>query len=134
MKEIHVVGAAMMDGGKLLAAQRSAEMGSPLKWEFAGGKVELGETHRQALEREISEELGVRIEVGVHVADGSSIKGDRKIVLHVYEARIMEGRPFPAEHSELRWMDICNLPELDWAEADLPAVRALVEKYINNAD
>ncbi|MCX7922156.1 MAG: (deoxy)nucleoside triphosphate pyrophosphohydrolase [Clostridia bacterium] len=129
MQEIHVVGAAIRDGKKLLAAQRSEKMKMPLKWEFAGGKVESGETHRQALEREIFEELGVAIKVGKFIADGYSKVGDKTIILHVYEASILEGVPRAAEHAQLKWIDIVEIPELDWAEPDIPACKEIIKIY-----
>jgi 8-oxo-dGTP diphosphatase len=101
MQEIQVVGAAIIDGNRVLAAQRSADMSTPLKWEFAGGKVEEGETHQQALKRELREELGVNVEVIGHIASGNSISGERKYLLHVYEARLLEGVPLSKEHAQL---------------------------------
>lgn len=128
MLEIHVVGAAIMDGGKVLAAQRSEKMNSPLKWEFVGGKVEQGESHHQALEREVFEELEVRIRAGDHIATGYSIFNGKKIVLHVYKAELIKGVPVLKEHARIRWVDIASLMELDWAEADIPACRELIKR------
>lgn len=131
MKEIHVVGAAIKNGDRVLAAQRSALMSSPLKWEFAGGKVEEGETHSQTLQREIMEELGVGIKVGEFLASGEFTKGELKIVLHVYEAELLGGTPVPREHSRLEWIGIDRIRSLDWEEADMPACKKLEEKYMN---
>lgn len=128
MKEIHVVGAAIMDGSKVLAAQRSKKMKSPLKWEFVGGKVEKGETHKSALEREVQEELGIRIEVKDFVAEGSSLIEDKRIILYVYKASILEGIPKVREHLQLRWVDIEDIEQLDFAEADLPACQKLLSE------
>lgn len=129
MQEIHVVGAAILNGGKVLAAQRSIRMSAPLKWEFAGGKVEEGETHQDALRREISEELGVVIRVKDYLASGETRSGDRKVILHVYEAEIKEGVPKAREHARLRWVDVDGLGQLDWAEADIPACKELMSRY-----
>lgn len=128
MTEIYVVGAAIIDGSKVLAAQRSRSMKTPLKWEFVGGKVEPGETHAQALIREVQEELGVRIGVKEHIATGYSTLGDKRIVLHVYEAELLDGTPTAREHERLEWVDLDKLMELDWAEADIPACNELVRK------
>ena len=129
MQEIHVVGAAILKGCTVLAAKRSMSMKTPFKWEFAGGKVESGESHAEALEREILEELGVRISVKGFLADGIFETGDRRIILHVYEAGIIDGEPVPKEHSELRWVEINRLGELDWADADIPACKELMKRY-----
>ena len=129
LKEIHVVGAAIIDNKKVLVAQRSKMMKCPLKWEFVGGKIEEGETPQQALEREVKEELGIRIRVGGYLAMGSSVIEGRKIVLHVYEAELVEGEPIAKEHSMLQWIYINDIMEYDWAEADLPACRELMKKF-----
>ncbi len=129
MQEIHVVGAAIIKGSGVLAAKRSIEMDPPLKWEFAGGKVEQGESHAQALVREISEELGVRITVKGFLSDGIYETDERRILLHVYEAAIIDGEPVPREHSQLLWIEIDRLGELDWADADIPACKALMKRY-----
>lgn len=128
MREIHVVGAAIIQEDKVLAAQRSNKMSHPLKWEFAGGKVEEGETHRQALQRELYEELGISVKVNDFVASGNSEINGSRIVLHVYEAEITEGIPVKGEHSSLRWVEIGRLLELDWADADIPACKELIKK------
>ncbi|MDF2524622.1 MAG: ADP-ribose pyrophosphatase [Clostridiales bacterium] len=129
MKEIHVVGAAIMDGIKLLAAQRSKIMKEPLKWEFPGGKVEEGENHAEALKREISEELGIDIEVQGFIGTGSSVVEDKKILLHVYKAGIVCGEPYAREHAQLRWIEIRELQKLDWAAADVIPCRLLIEGF-----
>lgn len=130
MKEIHVVGAAITDGTKILAAQRSEKMKEPLKWEFVGGKVEPGETHQQALVREVQEELGIHIQVGEHIATGTSESNGSRILLHVYRAQILKGQPQAAEHTQIRWVEASRLMELDWPEADLPACEKIVENKI----
>lgn len=129
MREIHVVGAAILENGKVLAARRSASMYPPFKWEFAGGKVEDGETHAMALAREIREELGISVSVGQFVALGIYDDEDRRIMLHVYEASITEGQPAPREHSEVRWVEVDELGALDWAEPDIPACKELIRRY-----
>lgn len=128
MKEIHVVGAAIMDGEKVLAAQRSIDMNTPLKWEFAGGKVENGESHAAALIREVREELGVRIEVKDFLATGVWEDGENRILLHVYEAEILEGKPEASEHAQLKWIELDGLGQLEWAEADIPACKELMRR------
>ncbi|WP_452230917.1 NUDIX domain-containing protein [Lacinutrix sp. MEBiC02404] len=55
MKIIPVTCAIIQFEDKTLAVQRSATMKLPLKWEFAGGKIEEGETEIECIEREISE-------------------------------------------------------------------------------
>ncbi len=132
MKELEVVGAAIVRDGKVLAAQRSSRMKEPLKWEFAGGKPESGESHQQALRRELMEELGVKIEVHGFLAEGTYQFDDRLIRLYVYEAEIVEGLPVAKEHEQLEWVDIRKLDGRDWAPPDIPACRMLARKYAVN--
>jgi 8-oxo-dGTP diphosphatase len=126
MQKIEVVGAAIIENRRVLVAQRSPQMITPRKWEFVGGKVEQNETHQQALTREVFEELNIKIEVHEHIATGFSTFDEKEIVLHIYKTKIIEGRPTAKEHSQLRWVYIKDLFDLDWAEADIPAVKELV--------
>lgn len=129
MKEIVVVGAAIVDDGKILAAQRSMDMDLPLKWEFPGGKVETGETHQQALKREISEELGVDIEVGELIGNSVYECENKRICLHVYSSGIIGGEPIAREHAKLKWIDIDAIGEVEWAEPDIPVCKELLKKH-----
>ena len=56
-KNIYVVGAVIIENGKILCAQRGPSKSLPLKWEFPGGKIEEGESPQEALRREIKEEM-----------------------------------------------------------------------------
>lgn len=125
LKEILVVGAAVVRDQHCLVVQRSAEMTTPLKWEFPGGKVEPGENPRDALRREIQEELGIEVEVQDHLARGFDRQPDRQIILDVYLARPAGGEIELREHRQLAWCRTEDLDSLDWAKSDLPAVERL---------
>ena len=129
---VQVVGAALVDGDRVLVAQRS---GGPYDgcWEFPGGKVEPGEEELAALVREIGEELGVAVVpqafLGEVVLDGVVAGGlPGASTLRVWSARVETGSEVTAhEHSELRWLTADELESLDWIPADrplLPAVRS----------
>jgi 8-oxo-dGTP diphosphatase len=122
---VRVVGAAILEEGLCLAVQRSATMSTPLLWEFPGGKIEDGESPREALRREILEELGLSIEVGAAVAVGTSVEEGRTIRLEVFRARRLGGELALKEHRAFRWLGPEELTEVEWAAADLPAVAAL---------
>ncbi|TFV67439.1 (deoxy)nucleoside triphosphate pyrophosphohydrolase [Blastococcus sp. CT_GayMR20] len=133
---VQVVGAAIVDGDRVLVAQRS---GGPYDgcWEFPGGKVEPGESDLAALAREIAEELGVAIEpqefVGEVLLDGVVGGGaPGASTLRVWWARIPDrDGPVAHEHAQLRWVGVAELDDLDWIPADrplLPAVRTLLER------
>jgi len=125
---IHVVGAAIVENGKVLLTRRSSRMSMPGKWEFPGGKVEPGEEPRAALAREIAEELGLTVEIGERVGRGTSIDGVRRIVLEVFAARRRGGEPRLHEHEEHGWFSGEELDALDWPEADLPILAALARR------
>jgi 8-oxo-dGTP diphosphatase len=101
------------------------------KWEFPGGKVEPGELPEAALARELAEELSVDVHVGPFLARGSAKSGDKLIQLDVYAAVLQQGEPVPREHQEVRWLGADELCNLDWAEADVPAVPA-VQRYMRS--
>ena len=143
--EVQVVGAAVLDSFKnpsrLLIAQRSAPPILAGLWEFPGGKGEAAESCEQALARELSEELGVRILVGAEVP-GPHVQGwplNERLAMRVFFAEIFSGTPDTLEdHSALRWMplpksrddaqaydDLLGLP---WIPADLPIVVALLQQ------
>src|SRR5688572_18685264 len=98
---IHVVGAAILEDGRCLAVRRGPTMAMAGKWEFPGGKIEPGETPAQALQREITEELGITIEVGAYLGQGRA--GDEtEVRLDVYCAERIAGEVELREHSEQR--------------------------------
>jgi 8-oxo-dGTP diphosphatase len=125
---VHVVAAAIGRSGRCLVAERGPGRSFAGKWEFPGGKVEAGETPEAALAREIHEELGVEIDVGVLLGTGSArLSAVTLIQLDVYAARLVAGSPSLSEHSRLAWASAEELPTFDWAEADVPCVPAVAE-------
>ncbi len=126
MYVVRVVGAAIVQQGRCLAAQRGPGLSAAGKWEFPGGKIEPGESPRAALVREIEEELGVSIAVGEHLGRGEA-PGDRSTIqLDVYAARVVRGTPAPTEHSQIQWLEADALAALDWAAADVPVLPRVV--------
>lgn len=120
-----VVGAAIIEGGRVLACERSAPPEVAGRWEFPGGKVEPGEAETDALARECAEELGVRVAVGARVGRDVRMAHGRS-VLRVYAARLLLGdEPEALEHAELRWLSAAELDSVDWLPADVPIVAAL---------
>jgi len=128
MREIHVVGAAILRDGRCLAAQRGPAMRLPGKWEFPGGKVEPGEDPLTALAREVHEELGLAIAVGEPLGTGRDPAGDVAVRLDVYLAVVTGGELRLLEHADARWVQAAELDALDWADADRPLLAALRER------
>ncbi|MBT2527657.1 (deoxy)nucleoside triphosphate pyrophosphohydrolase [Streptomyces sp. ISL-99] len=122
-----VVGAAVFDEGRLLAARRSAPPELAGRWELPGGKVEPGETPEQALVRELREELGVETDVLERIPGEWPLKPG--YVLHVWTARLLSGTPRPLQdHDDLRWLRPHEADSVDWLPQDRPAVAEAVRR------
>lgn len=126
-----VVAALIWRGGKILICQRTRHQSMPLKWEFPGGKIEDGEQPRDALRRELDEELGIQAVIGDEVAriqheypNGTSVEL-RFFEVHAYAGKI-ENRIF----QEISWATPRQLPSYDFLEADLELIRRLAEGHL----
>lgn len=127
--ELEVVAAAILDEGLTLACRRAPGKAAAGRWEFPGGKVETDEDPRAALERELLEELDVEVEIGELLDRSQTRVGDVVIDLATYEAKLLGGRPDRStDHDRLGWFTIDELPILEWATPDLPAVAALMAR------
>ncbi len=132
---VQVVGAALVDGDRVLVAQRSGGAYDGC-WEFPGGKVDPGESDLSALVRECTEELGVTVEpqafLGEVVLDGIVAGGaPGTSTLRVWWARITAGEAVAHEHLQVRWVRSDELADLEWIPADrplLPAVRKILAR------
>jgi 8-oxo-dGTP diphosphatase len=113
--------------GLVFAAQRSAAMSLPLKWEFPGGKIEPGETAEACLIREIKEELHVDIEIVASLPTNTHQYPNVAILLIPFVCRITTGEIILKEHLDFKWLSKDELLALDWAEADVPIVRGYLE-------
>mgnify|MGYP000857699319 CR=1 FL=1 len=128
MTSIEVVAAILEFEDYFLCVQRpeNATEHNSLKWEFPGGKVELGENREQALKREIREELDVEIENLEYLTTVEHTYPDFHLVMHAYTCSISRGEPVLKEHVALKWLTVEDLDQLDWAAADIPIVENLM--------
>ena len=135
---ISVVGGAVLDSltepRRLLVARRTAPPQFAGMWEFPGGKVESGETGEQALHRELLEELGVSVQLGAELVNGSAGGWplNERAAMRVWFAEVLDGVPAPLQdHDELRWISLRDhdgVLGLPWIPADLPIVEALLNR------
>ena len=121
-----VVAALIWQNGTVLVCQRTRHQTMPLKWEFPGGKIEEGEQPRDAMRRELEEELGINAVVGNEVArfrhqypNGSAVE------LRFYDVRKYSGEIENRIFKDVRWAEPADLPSYDFLEADLKLVQDL---------
>jgi len=124
-----VVAALIWDGNKFLACQRPAHKARGLLWEFVGGKVEPGETGREALMRECREELAITIEVTKVFMEVVHEYPDLAVHLTLYEAAILEGVPQMLEHNDLRWITVAEIDTYPFCPADKEILNQIKTVY-----
>jgi 8-oxo-dGTP diphosphatase len=137
-REIHaggivkqVVAALIFKDGKVLVCQRTRHQTMPLKWEFPGGKIEEGEQPRDALRRELDEELGIEASVGDEVARiRHQYKNGSSVELRFFIVRDYKGELENKIFKDMRWADRSELPTFDFLEADLELVKDLASGKI----
>ena len=121
-----VVAALILKDGKVLVCQRTRHQTMPLKWEFPGGKIEEGEQPRDALHRELDEELGIDARIGEEVARiQHEYKGGGAVELRFYVVHNYNGELENRIFRDVRWAKRSELPSCDFLEADRELVQDL---------
>lgn len=121
-----VVAALILHDDEVLACQRTRHQSMPLKWEFPGGKIEEGEQPRDALRRELEEELGIEASIGDEVARIQHEYASGGIVeLRFYEVHAYRGEIENRIFRDVRWVKRSELADLDFLEADRELVKNL---------
>jgi len=122
-----VVAAVIEQDGKLLVCQRTRHQTMPLKWEFPGGKIEEGEQPRDALRRELEEELGLHATVGEEIARVQHTYPNGAMVeLRFFIVRQYQGNLENRIFHDLQWSTPGDLATYDFLEADASLVKDLV--------
>jgi cysteine synthase B len=129
MTILHVVCALIERSGKLLLTRRAPGQILSGWWEFPGGKVEEGESSRQALARELKEELGIAAEIGERIGF-STVESDGRII-------VLEGRTamFQGEwgatpvHDNAAWVDPRSIDRTSLTSADRPLLEVWIERF-----
>ena len=126
---IEVVAAVIFQGNKILCFKRGTSKYNyvSFKYEFPGGKLKVGEIPEDALKRELQEELNLSVTVGKKLMTVLHEYPDFSIRMHCYLCVTDEFDGNLTEHVEYAEMELHELDQLDWIEADKPIVRLLMD-------
>lgn len=122
-----VVAALIWKGNQFMICQRPAHKARGLLWEFVGGKVEPGETRKEALVRECREELAVTVSVGDVFMEVTHQYPDLTVHLTLFHASILQGEPQMLEHHDIRYITPAEIPQYDFCPADEVILQRLIE-------
>ena len=127
-RKIEVVAAVIFDGDKIFATQRGY---GDFKdgWEFPGGKMEVGETPEQALERELREELEIKVEVGKLIKTIKYSYPKFDLTMHCFKVKIVQGTPNLLEHEAAKWVGKDEIDSVDWLPADLEVIEEVKKLF-----
>ena len=129
MKTIHVAAAVIVENHKIFAARRGYGEFKGY-WEFPGGKIKPHETARQALHREIEEELLCEVEVAEEVCTSEYAYDFGTVRLTTFVCHLIAGTPHLTEHTDIRWLNPADMPTLNWAPVDREAVAIIASKQL----
>ena len=127
MKRIEVVAGVIRRGKEVFATQRGY---GPWKdwWEFPGGKMEVGETRREALRRELSEELDADVTVGDPIGTVEWDYPEFHLTLHCYWCTLRAEALHLNEHESAKWLSAENLRSVRWLPADESILAAILSE------
>jgi 8-oxo-dGTP diphosphatase len=123
---VEVAAAIIERAGRILVTRRDPAKHMGGLWEFPGGKREPGESIEACLERELDEELGIRVHVGARAALVPWAYPERRVLLHFFRCRLAGGRVRPREGQDYRWVARRELAALPMPPADAEIVASLV--------
>ncbi|ENP8449189.1 (deoxy)nucleoside triphosphate pyrophosphohydrolase [Vibrio parahaemolyticus] len=130
-KHIEVVAAVLRNKADVLAVQRAPSKLDYVseKWEFPGGKVEAGETLVTAITRELDEELRITVNDPKLLLTIEHSYPDFDLTMHCFVVEVTTRELELTEHIDSRWLSKNQLWDVDWAAADIPAVKKLQSTY-----
>lgn len=127
MKTVRVAAAVIRDNNRIFATARGygAFKG---KWEFPGGKIEMGETSQEALKREIMEELATEIKVGDLIDTVEYDYPDFHLTMECFWCEVVNGGLELKEHEAARWLMREELYNVEWLPADVRLIEKIKGK------
>jgi 8-oxo-dGTP diphosphatase len=121
-----VVAALILRANDVLICQRRPDQAMALKWEFPGGKVEVGESAEEALARELQEELGITAEIGKRIVHTRhTYRSGGTLDLQFFVVHTFKGEITNRIFNDLRWCPLGDLPQYDFLTADRVLIRDL---------
>ncbi|EDM26117.1 hypothetical protein LNTAR_04686 [Lentisphaera araneosa HTCC2155] len=128
-KIINVSAGIIIKDDQVLICQRR-EAHHKGAWEFPGGKIELNESHQEALKRELNEELSINCEIGQHFHSVFyKLNISTQLNLHAYLIKSFIGTPKCLVHSKILWITLQELSYYNFLPADLPLVENLLNRH-----
>lgn len=128
MLKINVVAGILRDrDNRILIARRNPDKTQGGKWEFPGGKVEMGELPAEALERELNEEFGIQTKTIKYLGRNEHQYEEVLVNLIAYESKLLSGELRLTDHDEIAWVRVNELIKYDLAPADIPLIRSIKE-------
>ena len=130
---IHVVAAIIWQPGcshRFLISKRQKGKHLQDYWELPGGKVEPDESRRQALDRELGEEIDISPVKASPFMQVSHKYEDRNILLDVWEITSFKGDVKPCEGQDIKWVEISQLTQYRFPDADIPIIEAIMNNAI----
>lgn len=121
---VHVVAAVVCNGDAVLVAKRPPAVHQGGKWEFPGGKVHAGEPAREALVRELREELDIEVQAAYPLITVHHTYPEKSVFLDVWRVTAYTGKPRGREGQHIEWVEPEHLLQLDFPEANRPIVQA----------
>ena len=122
-----MVAGIVINQNKILIGKRKDEDIGGGKWEFPGGKIEIGETISKALERELYEELGISVKIGKELMNYEHVFKTTIYNITFMEIIDYEGEIRNNAHSEIKWVKFSNLPEYDFISGDDRFIQSLIK-------
>lgn len=127
MNEVKVVCGIIYNDQKIFIARRKKGKSQAGLWEFPGGKVEIDESHKSALKRELSEEFGMEVEVRKYVDSHIHKYSHITIELIAYECQFIEASFRLTDHDAVEWVSPSCLQAYSFTAADIPFVHQLLK-------
>lgn len=134
MKIIEVVAAIIRDADERIFCTQRGYGDWKDWWEFPGGKIEPGESHKEALRREIREELATDIEVGSLLTTVEYDYPKFHLTMHCYLCSVVGGNLTLLEHEDARWLRKEELDTVRWLPADRSIIELLKDKRWNTIE